>query len=205
MPNPVNPVVALFRSLWPGGNGGSLSAQINIRFVDDARGERTRVSIDHRIPSDADDAGPGFRVTTKDQMLFSNHFHRSVRETVGRASLQRGRRLFFIDLARTEVIATLSYHLDDNAQLPLLITAIGQRIDGDANLIDRSRAAAALLKQYVHEIAKSVGRPSWVDYDNGDPKAEPELKRLGFRRAPKVEGRRPSGTMWRQDAPPEDA
>lgn len=158
------------------------------------------MAIDHRVPGDADEGRPGLRITTKDQKLFRAHFDREVREVANTASHERGRRLFCIEMSRQEVVAVISYHIDDRGHFPVLITSIGQRIDGDTDLIRVSRLAAALLKQYVHEIAEQIGRGGSVDFDNGDPSAETELKVLGFRRGPKVDGRRPSGTMWRQDA-----
>lgn len=200
MSNPVNPLLQLVRSLWPGGNGAGLSGQITVQVASGAHGERTKVSIDHRVPGDAEEGRPGLRVTTKDQKLFRTHFDREVREVAHTASHERGRRLFCVEMSRQEVVAVITYHIDDRGHFPVLITSIGQRIDGDADLIRVSRAGAALLKQYVHNIAGQIGRGGCVDFDNGDPSAEAELKALGFRRSPKVDGRRPSGTMWRQDA-----
>lgn len=200
MTSPLDPLMQLVRWLRPGGNGTGLSRQISVQLSSGAHGERTRVSIDHRIPGDADEGRPGLRITTKEQKLFRAHFDREVRDAANSASHERGRRMYCIDVSRQEVIAVLTYHIDDRAQFPVLITTIGQRIDGDADMTRLSRAAAALLKQYVHQIAQKIGRGGFVDFDNGDAAAESELKTLGFRRGPKVDGRRPSGTMWRQDA-----
>ncbi len=177
----------------------NLSEHVHIRGQERARRQETVVEIDHLIPSD-EHAVRGWRVTTKDQRLFRAHFHAKARDEIKCASQERGRRLFCIDRERQEVMAAISYHLDDDRSMPLLLTAIALRIDvaGPAALYNQSRAAALILKQYAHEIARRTGRGAYVDID-ASPAAANELARLGFRKAPQVRGFRVSGLHLRQD------
>jgi hypothetical protein len=136
-------------------------------------------------------------------MLPRAHFDRSVREVVNRASVERGRRIYAIDLRSQEVMATLSYHLHDRADRPLLITALGTRADVDApaDLRARSLALAWLLKQYAHVISARAERGGYVDMDvANNPEVIAVLRQLGFRDAPRVSGFNPSGHHMRQDA-----
>jgi hypothetical protein len=164
-----------------------------------ARGDRTVVSIDHRIPRAAA-SSEGWRITTQNQFLPSAHFGRKAREVINGADAAKGRRLYCIDLARCEVVAAMSYHIDKRRRIPVMLTAIGLRQDADASpeFYDCSRGAAVLLKQYVHEIAVQVGRGGFVDIDAADVQAIRDLSALGFQRAPQVPGLRPSGTHLRQ-------
>jgi hypothetical protein len=166
-----------------------------------AAGRRTYVSIDHLIPPDANVAG-GWRVTTKPCELPKERFGPDMRKIIKSASSERGRALYCIDREWGQEVAALSYHLHDNRSFPVLITAIAMRIDagGTPELFDQSRAAAALLKQYVHEIAHQTGRGGHVDVD-ASPVGVADLTLLGFRPAPKVKGLRISGVHLRQPAP----
>ncbi len=92
----------------------------------------------------------------------------------------------------------MSYHLDERPVLPLLLTAVGLRVDGsDGRLADQSRAAARVLKEYVHEIANKAGRGAHIDID-ASPVGADDLARLGFVKAPKLKNFRPSGLHLRQ-------
>lgn len=177
----------------------SVSGQVHIQSIRTAAGPRTSVSIDHRIPSEADPSG-GWRITTRAQLLPKAHFLRHARDKVNAASDERGRRIYCIDLGSQEVLTALSYHLDDAGSLPLLITAIALRSDSEAPsaLFDQSRAAALLTKQYLHVISADTGRGDFVDIDHGNPRETQDLEDIGFTRAPKVKGYRPAGALWRQ-------
>jgi hypothetical protein len=177
-------------------SGATLARHVRIRKQKRASRVETIVDIDHLLPAD-EEATDGWRITTKEQFLPAAHFDAAVRDTVKCASQERGRRLHCIDRATVQVVATISYHLDDNARFPLLLTAIGIRIDGDQELQAQSRAAAAILKQYAHEIARRTGRGDHVDID-ASPTAADDLARLGFRKAPNVRGLRVAGLHLRQ-------
>lgn len=173
----------------------SLDQQVHVEL----RRGQTFVRVDHRIPPD-EHIEAGWRVTTHKQLLPSVHFPSGARATINGASDERGRRLYCIDQASDEVIAAMSYHVDEDARMPVLLTAIGLRVDAGAlpDLYDRTRGAVLLLKQYVHEIARQLGRGAHVDIDIGDPEVIKDLEFLGFKRAPRVRGLRPSGTHLRQ-------
>ena len=132
-----------------------IQAAARINKADTAYGERTIVRIDHRIPEPGQGKHAAFRITTKEQFLPRAHFDRSVREVVNRAAVERGRRIYAIELRSQQVMAVLSYHLHDSPSRPLLITALGTRADADAtpDLHARSLALVWLLKQYAHAIS----------------------------------------------------
>ncbi len=173
----------------------SLTQQVHVEL----RRGQTFVRVDHRIPAN-EHTEAGWRVTTRKQVLPAVHFASGARAAINGAADDRGRRLYCIDQASGEVIAAMSYHVDEDARMPVLLTAIGLRVDAGAlpDLYDRTRGAALLLKQYVHEIARQLGRGAHVDIDTGDPEVVKDLEFLGFRRAPRVRGLRPSGTHLRQ-------
>jgi hypothetical protein len=112
------------------------------------------VCIGHRLPEPGRGEPAVYRVCTREQFLPA-HFDRSVREIVNRASHERARRIYAIELQSQQVIAVLSYHLHDSPGRPLLITALGARIDADATseLYARSLAVVWLLKQSVQPVA----------------------------------------------------
>ena len=197
MPN--DPLLDRLRVSTPRG----ISAAVRIKTTGTAYGERTVVRIDHRLPEPSRDTHAVFRVTTREQFLPRAHFDRSVRETINRAALDRGRRIYAIELRTQEVMAALSYHLHDIPSRPLLITALGTRADTHAtpDLYARSLALLWLLKQYAHAISDRTKRGGYVDIDAANrPDAIAVLHQLGFRDAPRVSGFNPSGRHLRQDA-----
>ncbi len=181
----------------------SIQAAVVISKTDTAYGERTVVHIDHRLPEPGRSRHAAFRITTREQFLPRAHFDRSVREIVNRAAVERGRRIYAIELRSQEIMAVLSYHLHDSPARPLLITALGTRADADAtpDLYARSLALVWLLKQYAHAISDRTKRGGYVDMDAANrPKVIAVLRQLGFRDAPRVSGFSPSGRHLRQDA-----
>lgn len=185
---------------FAGARGGlRLDKQVHISVQGTSYGDRTAVRIDHRIPA-VGGGNDGWRITTNKQFLPLAHFDRRVREKINQAALERGRRLYCIDLSTGEVIAAMSYHIDNSTRLPVFLTALGLRIDATptGDLYDRSRGGAYLLKQYVHEIAQQIERDGYVHVDADNVDAIRDLTDLGFRRAPNLRGFRASGTHMRQ-------
>jgi hypothetical protein len=181
----------------------NIQAAVTLKTMGTAYGERTVVRIDHRLPEPGRGDYAAFRVTTREQFLPRAHFDRSVREIVNRAVVERGRRIYAIELSSQEVMAVLSYHLHDSPGRPLLITALGTRADADGtpDLYARSLALVWLLKQYAHTISKRTERGGYVDMDAANRSdVIAVLRRLGFRDAPRVSGFNPSGRHLRQDA-----
>jgi hypothetical protein len=82
-----------------------LQAAVRIKRTDTAYGQRTIVSIDHRLPEPGRGGHAAFRVTTREQFLPRAHFDRSVRETVNCAAGERGRRIYAIELSSQEIYA----------------------------------------------------------------------------------------------------
>jgi hypothetical protein len=144
-----------------------IEGAVMIRSKGTAYGERTAVRIDHRLPEPGRGGPAAYRVCTREQFLPRAHFDRSVREILNRASCERGRRIYAIELQSQQVITVLSYHLHDSPRRPLLITALGARIDAGATseLYARSLAVVWLLKQYAHAISKRTRRGGYVDMD----------------------------------------
>jgi hypothetical protein len=180
-----------------------IKAAVTVKAADTAYGERTVVRIDHRLPEPDRGSHAVFRVTTHEQFLPRTHFDRSVREIVNRAAVERGRRIYAIELGSQEVMAVLSYHLHDSQSRPLLITALGARADTNAtpDLYRRSLALVWLLKQYAHAISEHTKRGGYVDMDAANrANVIAVLRQLSFRNAPRVTGFSPSGRHLRQDA-----
>ncbi|HYM45537.1 MAG TPA: hypothetical protein VES65_05175 [Solirubrobacteraceae bacterium] len=180
-----------------------IKGAVTIKATGTAYGERTVVQIDHRLPEPDHGTRAAFRATTREQFLPRAHFDRSVRQTVNRASADRGRRIYAIELGSQEVMAVLSYHLHDSPGRPLLITALGTRADEHAppDLYARSLALVWLLKQYAHAVSERTKRGGHVDMDAANrPDVIGVLRQLGFRDAPRVSGFSPSGRHLRQDA-----
>ena len=180
-----------------------IKGAVTIKATGTAYGERTVVQIDHRLPEPGRGTRAAFRATTREQFLPRAHFDRSVRQIVNRASADRGRRIYAIELSSQEVMAVLSYHLHDSPGRPLLITALGARADEHAppDLYARSLALVWLLKQYAHAVSERTMRGGHVDMDAANrPDVIGVLRQLGFRDAPRVSGFSPSGRHLRQDA-----
>jgi hypothetical protein len=145
----------------------TIQGAVTIRTSGTAYGERTVVRIDHRLPEPGRGGRAAFRITTREQFLPRAHFDRSVREIVNRATAERGRRIYAIELRGQEVMAVLGYHLHDSPGRPLLITALGTRADANAasGQYARSLALVWLLKQYAHAISEHTKRGGYVDMD----------------------------------------
>jgi len=200
---PSDPLLDRLRSRLGGQGPMEIRAALTITTTGGAYGVRTVVRIDHRIPEPGRGSRAAFRITTREQFLPRAHFDRSLRETVNRAAVERGRRIYAIELDSQEVLAVLSYHLHDSPGRPLLITALGTRADEHAppDLYARSLALAWLLKQYAHAISERTKRGGYVDMDAANrPDVIAVLRQLGFRDAPRVRGFTPSGRHLRQEA-----
>lgn len=190
--------------VWIAGPGCTeIATAVNLDHRERGVGEKNHVAIDHRVPEPGRGSDWRFRITTSPQMLPGAHFDRAVRAKVNQASRERGRRIYAIERDTQQVLAVLSYHLDDDPRRPLLITALGTRCDADGapELFAASLALVWLLKQYTHAIAEKTGRGTHVDMDaSTKPEVLGTLTALGFRNAPHVKGFAPSGQHLRQDS-----
>jgi hypothetical protein len=178
-----------------------ISRQVTIRKSEGAYGKRTEVAIDHRLSCDLPGHG-GWRISTKPTFLSQHRFGSWARHHLKTAHDGRGRAIYCHDLSAAEVVAGMSYHIDDNTRIPVLVTMIALRtdIDGNASLRYGTLSGALVVKQYVHVIADRIGRGGSVDLDLAERKHEPYARELGFRKAPNVKGFRPGGVHLRQPA-----
>ncbi len=178
-----------------------IPGHVTVRKATGAYGMRTTVAIDHLLsgPLEAHD---GWRISTKPTFLPREHFSSQARHFLKTAEPGRGRAIYCHDWSSLEVVAGLSYHVDDKSGFPVLITTIAFRTDiaGNAYLRHRTLAGAFILKQYVHAVSEKIGRGGHVDLDLPTRNHEPYARELGFRKAPRVRGLRPGGLHLRQNA-----
>jgi hypothetical protein len=188
---------------WLNGRRDAISSQVTVRKDRGAYGLRSTVAIDHRLLCDLD-AHTGWRVSTQPTFLSQHQFSSLACHYLKTADAGRGRAIYCHDLSAGEVVAAISYHLDQKPSLPVLVTMIGLRTDSgqSAFLRDRTLAGALVTKHYIHAIADKAGRGGYVDLDLAERKHEAITQLLGFRRAPRVKGFRPGGSHLRQPAPP---
>lgn len=178
-----------------------IDGQIAITKRTTAEGERTIVAIDHLLSCPLP-GRPGWRVTTKPTYLPTRHFHSTAAHTLKTSAEHgRGRTIYCMDHGLDdEVVAALSYHLDERRSWPLFITAIGFRVDFPENAVLRRRTveAAFLLKQYAHAIAALTGRGDDVHAEVPPNAVVRYAQELGFVKAARLKGLRSSGTHMRQ-------
>jgi hypothetical protein len=187
---------------WLADAGERIHGQVRVDESEQASGKQTVVSIDHRLscPLDAHD---GWRISTKPTFLPREHFSSQARHYLKTAEPGRGRTIYCHDMSLGEVVAALSYHIDENRRIPVLLTTIGFRIDAGASafLSYGTLAGALVLKQYVHAVAAKTNRGGYVDIDLAASSCEGLVRELGFQNAPRVRGFRPGGLHLRQPAP----
>jgi hypothetical protein len=186
----------------------AIASQVTIRQKNTAAGKRTTVSIDHRLVSEIE-GYDGWRITTKRTFLPLAHFSSWATHDLRTANHDRGRTIYCMDRARDdEVVAAISYHIDDHASWPIFITMIGLRIElgEDADLRRRTLAGAYLIKQYLHAVASTLGRPCDLYVDLSPKSGQAAATELGFRPARRIPGLRVAGVLMSQapllSAPP---
>jgi hypothetical protein len=185
---------------WLSRQRKAIARQVTVRTTGGAYGERTKVTIDHRLSCDLPDHG-GWRITTKRTFLPRSHFSSHSAYLLKTADHGRGRTIYCQDqLLDYEVVAGIRYHVHDLSDWPVFIITIGFRTDfkGNVELRRRTVAGAFLLKQYVHAISDATGRGGYVDIEVPSQDTVAYAHELGFRKAPKLTGLRPSGTHMRQ-------
>jgi hypothetical protein len=184
-----------------------IPGHVTVREAAGPGGLRTAVSIDHRVVCPV----PGFdgwRVTTRQTFVPRAHFSSTAANKLKTADHGRGRAIFCFDRRlEDELVAGIAYHIDERPSLPVFVTAIALRADAreDAELARHTLAGALLLKQYVHAVARAVGRGDHVHIELPSRDVEYHARRFGFRRAPRIEGLRVSGVLRRQAALGQDA
>lgn len=187
---------------WLSGSHDRISRQVNVREKKHASGTETVVTIDHRLSCDLA-AHVGWHIETRPTFLPRVHFSSWAIAHIKNAERRRGRAIYCHDRIDQEVIAAVSYHIDDDPRMPVLLTALAFRTDTGANAFLRYRtlAGALVLKHHVHALAEKIGRGGYVDIDLADGGRADLARELGFQPAPKVKGFRPGGLHLRQQAP----
>ncbi|MFN8215676.1 MAG: hypothetical protein U0R71_03685 [Solirubrobacterales bacterium] len=199
------PYVATLSRLasWLASRRRDIRAQIVVHKGRRAGEGRTRIEVDHLLQTG--DVGFGLlRVHAGKTFLPRAHFSSEAKMRISNAARSNsGRALYCIDMKMGEVVAVIAFHLPRDPRHPLLLTCIAFRDDVERNpaLEARSIAAGLILKHYVHAASHHLGRGGHIDIDLPDPAQLALLRELGFNKAPKVDGFRPSGTHLRQAAP----
>lgn len=156
---------------------------------------KTEVEIDDvmpRLPFRGREAG--WRATTKPLLLRSDHFP----ETTARRGIHfndgkdRGRTLYLShipprrerreDSYRGQLVAALSWHVDDDPAAPLIVTNLAIRGDTAAHT-DLSRAGAGWLMAYLLEIARLTGRLHEIGVEIAKQPNDADFAAVGFRSA----------------------
>jgi hypothetical protein len=184
-----------------------ISRQVNVRETRDASGTKTVVTIDHLLSCDLA-AHAGWHVRTRPTFIPSAYFSSEVRTKVKNAERLRGRAIYCDDLLDRELVAAVSYHIDEDSRVPVFLTELGLRKDiaGNAFLRFRTLSGALVLKYHVHVIADKIGRGGYVDTDLAPGSEQLELAReLGFRPSPRIKRLRIGGTHLRQPLPGQDS
>lgn len=182
-------------------NGRGLAAAVRVHHS--APG-LTQVRITDRLPRSPFRPGPPhWMVTTRPQRLRTTHFHDSApRERVTRAAHKpRGRAVYCVTTPEGQVWAGVSFHLDPARNVPVLVTAVALRTDGDADVAALSRMCAGWLLAYLHEVGTQDGRPPGLCYEAKSEAELQEMAGLGFRLATPPAGFSPLGRFY-LEAPP---
>jgi hypothetical protein len=134
--------------------------------------------------------GRGWRITTTSHFLRRDHFpDETARRGVAHNDQKaRGRTLYCVSAAehgshaRGQVVAALSWHVDERKSAPILITNLAIRGDSpDARGL--SLAAAAWTLAYLLEVAAQTGRPDEVGVEIDTQPNREDFRAIGFRAA----------------------
>ncbi len=151
---------------------------------DDARPGFTVYTIGHQMP-DLDGAPNRWRITTKRQVMKSQHFNADDRAAIKRAyNRGKGRAVYALDLARgdgsnNEIVAAISYHYDDAAAHPILLLHVAMRVTTDPALQRDSHRAALILKTHLH-FMKPAGGGAPGPSEVGIEVQERDIDRMGY-------------------------
>lgn len=191
-----------WRHLW-----FQLGLRQKVRVRHPTPGE-TRFEVDDKVPHLASRGrGPArYRITTKGQMLRTDHFpDPDLRSAVRRdAAKMRNRALFCTDLRTGEVMAATTFHVDDDRALPLHIREIGLRdgADDDVDVRAHSEFCAHLLLAYLLVAGDKDGRGEVLGFLSENDEQERLARDFGFRPAERPAAiTKPGGYMLMRPPP----
>jgi hypothetical protein len=177
-----------------------IRAAIHVRTRNTKAGVETTVAIDHLIPAAASERQARWRISTRPARIPASEFDNAA--AVNRRSGE-GRAIRCEDLATGTTVAAVAYHLDDNAALPVLLTAVATRTD--PAWVEISQGCVAILTAYLHELGSKLGRPDQVGYFAPTALiAETYTRLYGFRRAPVPFAWKTSGRYYLERPPFDD-
>jgi len=179
---------------------------VAVKTIERGEGDRTKVAIDHLLSCPLSGYN-GWRVTTKQTFLPLGQFSSHASFCLKTADHVRGRTIYCKDRALDdEVVAAMSYHIDERSSWPVFVMTIGFHRDGkrDAEMRKRTIVGAFVIKQYVHAISDLIGRGGLVHIDV-PPDGEIYARELGFRNAPRIKGLRVAGTHMQQPSLRQDS
>lgn len=141
-------------------------------------GTETTVTIDHRIPESASGRRARWRISTRAVHLPVSAFENATRVNTRSAE---GRAITCIDMTTNATVAAVAYHID-TARRPVLLQAAALR--SDPSMTDQSNGCVLILKSYLHEIARKLGRHGVVAHITSTRAEERKyVDRFGFRPA----------------------
>jgi L-amino acid N-acyltransferase YncA len=141
-------------------------------------GTETTVKIDHRIPESAAGRSARWRISTSPSHLPVGAFENAARVNTRSAE---GRAITCIDVITNATVAAVAYHID-TARRPVLLQAAAVR--SDPSMTDQSNGCVLILKSYLHEIARKLGRHGVVAHITSTRAEERNyIDRFGFRPA----------------------
>lgn len=189
-----------WRRLW-----GELDLRRAVK-IERRPGGETRIAVEDRIPHlrARREGRLRYRVTTTRIKLSSAGFpDNELRGRIGAAAAKaRNRALFCVDLDRGEALAALCFHIDADRQAPVLLRDLAVVEVDDAGLAGRGRLAAHLLLAYLAEVGAADGRGRRVAVIAGPGPDVEELRRYGFREAPRPSAFGRGGTYMEMAPPP---
>jgi hypothetical protein len=171
---------------------------LHVRVVRRATGPWTQVTLGHvHVPEAGEEGGSRFLLTTElAARLSPSHFDRELAGKINQANREKGRVVFAVDLALSEVVAAIAYHIPEDGSSPLLITALAPRIDVAAPV---GRACVPMLKACLHQLGSYLGRGGQLGLRPGGAPIDEAQRLFGFRPAPHGTGR--LEVVLVQDAP----
>jgi hypothetical protein len=159
------------------------------------RDRETYVDVDDDVPRlPFNRRRPGWKASTASVLLRSDQFpeRTATRGIHFNDGKDRGRTLYLRHNPqgerrersyRGQIVAALSFHIDEDSNAPVLVTNLAIRGDSDEHTA-LSRAAGGWLMAYLLEVARQDGRPNEVGVEINTQPNKHDFVAIGFRPAP---------------------